>query len=382
VELLLDHGAGANDPIPSGETPLMTCARTGKVDAVKALLNHGAEVNAKETHGQTALMWAAAEGNADAVKALLAAGADPHARLDSGFTPFLFAVREGRQNVAEVLLAAGIDVNEKIVTKKSPTKTPSQANSPPANGTSALSLAVGNAHFDLASYLLDKGADPNAADQGWTPLHIITWVRKPGGGDNDPAPIGSGTMTSLELVKKLVAKGANINARMTRKISPGLTSLNTMGATPFFCAARTADAELMRALAKLGADPLIKNADESTALMAAAGLGTRSPGEDAGTEPEVLEAMQAALDLGVDIDAVDKNGETAMHGAAYKNLPEAVLFLARKGAKKSVWNQPNTHGWTPLTIAEGHRFGNFKPSFVTIEAFHKIMASSEQSLGH
>jgi len=170
-----------------------------------------------------------------------------------------------------------------------------------------------------------------------------------------------------------VAKGADVNARMTRKVSVGLTGLNTLGATPFFLAARTADAELMRALAALGANPLLKNADDSTPLMAAAGLGTRSPGEDAGTESEVLEAMQVALDLGNKIDAVDRNGETAMHGAAYKNLPAAVEFLARKGARIEIWNQKNTHGWTPLTIAEGHRFGNFKPSPETVAAFHRIM---------
>src|SRR5262249_56517691 len=111
-----------------------------------------------------------------------------------------------------------------------------------------------------------------------------------------------------------------ITASMPRRINFGLTGLNTMGATPFFLAAKTADAELMRLLAELGADPKIPNADNSTPLMAAAGLGTRSPGEDAGTEPEVIEAMQAALDLGADINAVDNNGETAMHGAAYKNL--------------------------------------------------------------
>ena len=377
VELLLKAGADANAPIPGGETPLMTCSRTGKVDAVRALLAHGADVKAKETqHGQTALMWAAAEGNAEVVEALIKARADIDARVQSGFTPFLFAVREGRTNVVQLLLKAGVDVNETIQNKKAGSKSPSQASSPPSSGTSALCLAVANAHFELASYLLDAGADPNAAGQGWTALHIITWVRKPGGGDNDPAPIGSGNMTSLELVKKLVANGANINARMTKKVSPGLTSLNTNGATPFFLAARTADSELMRALAALGADPLLKNIDESTPLMAAAGLGTRSPGEDAGTEAEVVEAMQVALELGNDIDAVDKNGETAMHGAAYKNLPAAVEFLAAKGARIEIWNQKNTHGWTPLTIAEGHRFGNFKPSFVTIDAFHRVMSAA------
>src|SRR5207244_726553 len=124
------------------------------------------------------------------------------------------------------------------------------------------------------------------------------------------------------------------------------------------------------------ADPLIPTADNATALIVAAGLGTRSPGEDAGTESEVVEAMGVALELGVNIDAVDNNGETAMHGAAYKNLPAAVEFLAARGAKIEVWNKPNKHGWTPLTIAEGFRFGNFKPSPVTVEAFHKVMTAA------
>lgn len=376
IELLLKSGADPNAALPGGETALMTAARTGNLDSVKMLLAHGAAVNAKESRrGQTALMWAAAEGNVAVVEELLKAGANLHDRLESGFTPFLFAVREGQIGVVKVLLKAGADVNEKIVSKKT-SGSPSQGSSAPQNGTSALVIAVENAHFELASFLLDAGADPNAADQGWTALHAVTWVRKSGGGDNDPSPTGSGNMTSLEIVKKLVAKGANINARMTKKVNAGLTSINTKGATPFFAAARTADAELMRALAALGADTTINNEDNSTPMMAAAGLGTRSPGEDAGTESEVVEALQAALDLGADPNAVDNNGETAMHAAAYKNSPEAVLFLASHGAKIEIWNKKNTHGWTPLTIAEGYRFGNFKPSFVTIDAFHKVMTAA------
>ena len=141
-------------------------------------------------------------------------------------------------------------------------------------------------------------------------------------------------------------------------------------------AAVAADAELMRMLAELGADPLMTNNDRSTALMAAAGVGARSPGEDAGTEEEVLEAMDVALSLGADINAVDAHGETAMHGAAYKNLPAAVKFLADKGAKSDIWNRKNEFGWTPLTIARGYRFGNFKPSPVTIAAVEKVMLSA------
>jgi hypothetical protein len=163
---------------------------------------------------------------------------------------------------------------------------------------------------------------------------------------------------------------------MTRRVNFGLTSLNTLGATPFLLAARGGDAELMRLLASLGADPLIPNADNATPLIVAAGLGTRSPGEDAGTQAEVVEAVKVALELGNDINAVDNNGETAMHGAAYKNLPAVVELLAAKGAKPNVWNRPNKQGWTPLTIAEGHRFGNFKPSPVTVSAFHRVITAA------
>ena len=163
---------------------------------------------------------------------------------------------------------------------------------------------------------------------------------------------------------------------MTKKVNVGLTGLNTTGATTFLLAARTADAELMRFLASLGADPLLPTADNATPLIVAAGLGTRSPGEDAGTESEVIEAMQVALDLGNDIDAVDNNGETAMHGAAYKNLPGAVQFLADHGAKIEIWNRKDKQGWTPLTIAEGYRFGNFKPNFETMAVFRLIMSAA------
>ncbi len=177
-------------------------------------------------------------------------------------------------------------------------------------------------------------------------------------------------------MKALVARGANVDARMTRRVNLNNTRLNERGATPFLLAALTADAPLMTLLAGLGADPNLTNAEESTPLMVAAGLATRSPGEDAGTEAEVLEAMQVALDLGADVNAVDKNGETAMHGAAYKNLPKAVQFLVAGGARIDVWNRPDKFDWTPLAIAAGYRFGNFKPSPETEAAIRQAMIAA------
>jgi ankyrin repeat protein len=321
-------------------------------------------------------MWAAAEGHVGVVEALIAAGASVANRLSSGYTPFLLAVREGQLGVVKALLKAGADVNDTIRPVEVSGPRPASGAGAPRPGNSALHLATVNGHFELGSFLLEAGANPNTVEVGYAPLHIVSWVRKPGGGDNDPSPRGSGNMTSLEYVKKLVKHGADINIRMTKKMNIGLTGLNTTGATPFVLAARTGDAELMRTLAELGADPKMPTGDGATPLMVAAGLGTRSPGEDAGTEAEVLEAVQLALELGNDINAVDKNGETVMHAAAYKNVPSVVEYLAAHGAKIEVWNHKNKHGWTPLTIAKGYRFGNYKPSAVTVAAISKVLLAA------
>lgn len=369
IEALLQAGADANAAVPGAETVLMTASRTGKTDAVKALLDHGADAKyAEPSRGQTALMWAAAEGNTSTVETLIEHGADIHAHTKGGLTPLLFAVREGKMDTVRVLLKAGADVNE----------TWKAGRGTGVSGVSAMVLAVANAHYELAAMLLDAGADANAAAQGWTALHQITWVRKPGKGDNDPAPEGSGNLSSLDMVRKLVAKGANVNARMTKSGNVGRTSMNMIGATPFMMAARTADAPLMRLLVELGADPKLPNADGSTPLMAAAGLGTYSPGEDPGTEPEALEAVKVALELGGDVNAVDKNGETVIHSAAYKQVPLVAQYLVDHGAKVEIWNQKNKTGWTPLRIADGVIYGGgtFRSSPAMSEELRKVMSAA------
>ena len=373
VELLLARGADPNATLRGGETVLMTAARTGKTGPVKALLARGAVVDAKEKRGQTALMWAAADGHADVVELLLKAGADFRAALpDSGFTPLFFAAREGRSDVVRVLLKAGADVNEAMQPRRPPAKAPGR-------GTSALMLAIENGHFELALALIEAGADPNDQRSGFTPLHTMTWVRKPPRGEDHgaPPPLGSGNLGSVQFIRKLVEHGADVNARLkTGRGGAGLW--NKVGATPFFMASATADIAYMKLLMELGADPKLGNVDNCTPLMVACGIGVGSDAanEVAGEEPEVLEAAQYLLSLGADVNAVDANGETAMHGAALKNLPKVVQFLADKGAKVEIWNRKNKYGWTPLLIAEGHRPGNFKPSFETIAVLHKVMLAA------
>jgi ankyrin repeat protein len=373
VEALLEAGADANAAVPGGETALMTAARTGRLGPVRALLAHGSDVNARETKGQTALMWAAAEGHVDVVDALLSAGADFRTPLSSGFTPLFFAVREGRSAVLFRLLQAGVNVNETMRPERS--KSPARGKS-----FSPLTLAVENGHFELAAALLKSGAEPNSRPAGYTALHAITAVRKPIRGDGDPPPIGSGNLDSLELVRKLVAHKADINARLEKGTS-GRGQFTTTGSTPFLLAARASDVPLMRLLLELDADPGLANTDNSPPLLAAAGVGALGDGDDtAGTEDEALEAARLLLDLGADINAVDNNGETAMHGAAYQSRSKLVQLLADRGADIHVWNRKNKWGWTPLMIAEGHRPGNFRPAPDTIDALERVMQAAGAAL--
>lgn len=368
VELLLDAGADPNTTLPGGETALMTASRTGRIGTVKALLARGAAVDAREHNEQTALMWAAADGHVNVVDALLKAGADFRTPLPSGFTPLFFAVREGRTDVVVRLLQVGADVNERM--------RPRRRGGLSGKATSPLILAVENGHFELAVALLDAGADPNARPAGVTALHAITWVRKPIRGDGDPPPIGSGRLSSLDIVRHLVAHGADLNARLERGES-GLGRFTTTGSTPFLLAARAGDVPLLRVLLELGADARLTNADNCTPLMAAAGVGALGNGEEtAGTEDEAVETVRLLLELGADVNAVDDNGETAMHGAANQSWPKLVQFLADHGADINVWHRKNKIGWTPLMIAQGRRPGNFRPMPETIAAIERVMRAA------
>jgi ankyrin repeat protein len=269
----------------------------------------------------------------------------------------LFAVREDRIETVSTLLDAGADLNDTL-----------------PDGTSALVLAATNGHFELARLLLDRGTDPNADKQGWTALHALTWVRRPNFGFNPPGPVTTGNLDSLGLVRALVSHGANVNARMTKEPTNGYrNALNRIGATPLLMAARLADAPLMRLLLELGADPKLLNEDNTTLLMVASGVGIHSPGEDPGTEEEALECVKIALELGGDVNALDLNDETALHGAAYRGANSIVQLLVDHGAH--TFDTKNAYGWTPLKIAEGvFRTATFKEAPQTAALLRTLMA--------
>lgn len=370
---LISAGAEIDQPVAGGESMLMIAARTGNLELVELLLKKGADVNHKEKKGQTALMWAAAEGNTKTVDLLIKNGADVHQRVRNGFDATLFAVRQGKLESVQRLLAAGVDVNAAI--------NPKRTGRGPRPGTSAIMLAVENGHFELAIELVKLGADPNDQRSGVAPLHALSWVRKTKIGDNpegDPAPRGSGRIHSLQFVREMVKLGADVNLRL-KKGSAGFTRLSRKGATPFLMAAVTADLPLMKTLLELKANPHLANADDSTALLAASGINVSAVGEEPGTEPEVMAAIRWLVKLGLDPNHKDKNGETAMHGAAYHNYPKVVKLLSQLGANPQTWNSKNRWGVTPRMIAAGRRPGSFKPSPETIAAIDAALHADAAS---
>ena len=371
VEVLLKAKPQIESRRMGRETALMLAARHGNADVVRSLITAGAKVDAREVKGQTALMWAAAEGNVEAVDALIHAGADiDYSLKKSGFSAFMFACRQGNVDSAMRLLDAGFDVNKTMTTSRTGGRNP-------RSNMSGLMLAIESGHLEFALKLIERGADPNDERSGFAPLHAITWVRKTQVGDNpagDPAPRITGSHTTLQFVRELVTLGADVNLQLSTG-NAGKARLNPKGATPFLLASATADLPLMKLLLELGANPKLTNADGCNALMAAAGVGVTAVGEEPGTEEEVAAAIELLNGCGIGLDTVDKNGETAMHGAAYRTYPKIVRLLSQLGADANVWNRKNKHGWTPRTIAAGSRPGSVKPSPETVAAIDEALAT-------
>ena len=337
IELLLDAGADPNVALREGETALMTASRTGVVEAMRVLLSPGGE---GQREGDVEAADGADVGGArrqrrggEAPARSRSAGRD---RSLFGWTPLLFAARQGEIGSIEALLGAGADIDETL-----------------PDGTSALVTAVQGLNYEAAAFLAKHGIDPNASAQGWTALHQIAWSRRPQRGQNNPGQKPQGGVSSLELAKILVEHGADVNARQTKEPSSdmeGRNSLNRYGATPLFLAAKSVDVPLMETFLALGADPFLANIDGDSPLMVAAGVGVYSQGESPGAPEESADAVKLLIKLGAAVNDVDKNGETALHGPAWRGSNEAATLLVDAGAKLDA---RNNRGWLPLTIADG-----------------------------
>lgn len=354
VRRLLSAGANPNAALLAGETPVMVASRAGQPVVVEQLIAKGANVNARAARSQTALMWAVSQKHADVVRVLLAHDADVSARSDAwsqvmavpphGYLPYnrtipaggetalMFAARAGDLASAELLVAAGANVNDAD-----------------AWGVSATTLAAHSGYGGLVEFLLEKGADPNAALSGFAALHEAIMRR-------DERMVGA-----------LLAHGADANAPLrtwtpTRRSSEDFNfAPDLVGATPFWLAARFSEPVVMRLLVTHGADPLFVHhgdrvvegrgeafqhrTEVTTALMAATGMGGgRAWIQPARNEREALtlEAVKLAAELGVDVNAANTDGRTALDAAQALKYDTVVTFLVEHGAR------PGTKAAAPI----------------------------------
>jgi len=354
VAQLLSAGANPNAALLAGETPLMVASRGGKSAVVEQLIAKGANVNARAARSQTALMWAVSQKHPDVVKALLSHGADVHARSDRwsqvmavpphGYLPYnreipagaetalMFAARVGDLASTKLLVSAGANVNDAD-----------------AWGISAVSLAAHSDYRELVEFLLEKGADPNAAGPGFTPLHEAIMQR------------------DESMVKALLEHGADANAPLrtwtpTRRSSHDFNfAPELVGATPFWLASRFSEPGAMRLLLEHGADPLFVHHAEkvvegragtgfqhrnevTTTLMAATGMGgggeTWHPAEPRDREARMLEAVTLTVQRGVDVNVANTDGRTALDAANALEYDTVVTFLAAHGARPGASKKP------------------------------------------
>lgn len=358
VRRLLDAGAKPNLALLAGETPLMVASRTGNPVVAELLIAKGADVNAKGSRNQTALMWAVAQKHPDVVKVLLAHGANVHARSATwtdveavpphGYlpynkaiphgndTPLMFAALVGDLASAKLLVAAGANVNDAD-----------------AWGVSVTTMAAHSRFEDLVEFLLEKGADPSAAEAGFSALHAGIMQR------------------STRIITALLEHGADPNAPLrtwtpTRRTSKDFSfAPELVGATPFWLAARFTEPEIMRLLLQHGADPKFihrvtfipddgANKDgwaertyTTNALLAATGLGGGTdwiPVDRNTREARMLEAVKIAVETGSDINMANTDGRTALDAATALRYESVVKFLQERGAKAGTGGQRGQRG--------------------------------------
>jgi ankyrin repeat protein len=384
IDLLLKAGASvkmAEAKLPEGQTLLMHAARTGSVASLKALLAAGSSLNARETRtGTTAVIWAATSNRGDAVRVLAEAGADldvlskvtsyPHTQngvllsgLEEGYSyvgqtvlprggwsAAMYAAREGAVDATRALAESGanLDLTD-------------------PEGTTALIVSIINGHYDVAAALVAKGANPNIADiKGMTPLYAAVDMHTIGDTFGRPYPPKDVIDGSLDAARMLITGGANVNARLQAPIlkrvyDAGDNRLGE-GATPFMRAARKCDVEMMRILLDAKADVTLAQKSGNTPIMLCAGAvsgGNTEDNPERVSADEALAAIRVALDAGVDVNAQNATGDSALHTAATSGggQPALIRLLVERGARLDVKNKAER---TPLDAATRARQPNEK----------------------
>src|SRR5207247_59522 len=270
VKLLVDRGAvvDAKDQAFQ-QTALMVAVRENHPAVVQYFVGKGADVNARTRTGQTPpwILPNSVPGFGHGIGIVRGGLPDRGSRylIPGGMTPLLYAARDGRLESARMLVAAGADVNQVD-----------------PNGITPLIMTISNDHMETARFFVEQGSAINAVDwYGRTPLWAAVETRNMDVDNGEPFENGVDREPVLEMIKLLLAHGADPNAqikeappirRQMLRVTGTLEWVDFTGQTPFLTAARAADLDVMRLLLDWGADPYITTFAGTTPLMAAAGI--------------------------------------------------------------------------------------------------------------
>ncbi len=396
--LIEQEGNGVTKKTHHSRSYLHWAASGGNLELVNYLIGKGADVHYPDSYGTPITAYAAAGGNKNTAvyDALFKAGVDPRQRYENGATLLMLAIASdpdltltdyfiskglslsdkdeyGRTATDYAARSANRELIEKLISKGiqptgdalffaslgSRTVTPGidtykyfvetlklDPKTVNKDGANILHQVVRRPNADVLNYFLEKGVDPNKADnEGNTPLILASQGR------------------DAKYIELLLSKVKNINA------------VNEKGQSALTRAIAFSSPEVVSLLLKNGADSKVTDTDgnnlvyywfesyrgggpqppqgqqgrpnddfdKKLEILKSAGLNISAPQKDGSTlfhlavARENLNLIQKAAELGADINGQDKDGVTPLHKAALIAKDDKILKnLISLGAKREL----------------------------------------------